>query len=519
MSKSVFALALAFALSRLAAYVAGVAFDDWGLQYGYHFAEPELLRTRLLETLYYMHMQPPLMNLVAGIAIKLLPTDPSLALRIVILSLSLFAYICLFRLFIALEFGAKTSFVLASVVFMSPASIAYENLLFYAWPVACLMVIGAYALQRFLSAPTTMGAFAFFSVLAAVALTRSAWHLLWVISPLAVFVSRPKLARTAIVGALIPVALVLGVYTKNLVEFGFFGASSWMWLGTSRMVMTSKPPELVERLVRDGVLPATATVGAFDSVDAQETVFPRPPLTGIPILDRREKAPGWTNLNHSIFAAEIWSRRQETLTVIRQFPEWYLFSWFHGVVMYFMPPTQQSGVVKMVAAMKSYDAVWNAAFYGQIPEAVFDWVLGDGPRKARYTLAQRPGYFVLVAVMLAWAVAIRRFFQWCSGRYMSMLDTFEFLLALTCCYMAVVGTLFEAGENPRFRLDVDALLFILACMAVRRLVARRGITKSPPRRPDHCRLIREDDDRARYSHPRALSWPGSAVAPRAPELA
>jgi hypothetical protein len=481
MTKWTIALVLAFASSRFGVHAAGVRFDDWALWYGYHFADPELLRARLLESLYYMHMQPPLMNLAGGIALKLFPSDASLALRVGILTLSLLSYLCLFRLFAALKFGSKASFVLASIVFMSPAAIAYENLLFYSWPIACLMIIGAYALHRYLSTPTTMGAFSFFSVLAAVALTRSAWHFLWVVAPLAVFVSHPNLARTAIVGAIIPAMLVLSVYTKNFVEFGFFGSSSWMWLGTSRMVMTSKPAEFVDTLVRDGVLPATARVGAFDTVDAQETVFPRPPLTGIPILDRREKAPGWTNFNHSIFAAEILSRREETLTVVRQFPDWYLFSWFHGAVMYFMPPTQQTAVVKAVEAMKSYDTLWNAIFYGQVPQPIFDWFLGDGPKKARYSLAQRPGYFVLVAVIVAWIMFLRRFGRWCSGREMSSSQTFEFVIAATCCYMSIVGTLFEAGENPRFRFDIDALLFILVCLTVRQAVIRRKFHETGPK--------------------------------------
>ena len=60
---------LAFATSRLAAYGAGVRFDARPLESYFQYADPSLLQDRLLETVFYLHAQPPLFNLMLGLTI------------------------------------------------------------------------------------------------------------------------------------------------------------------------------------------------------------------------------------------------------------------------------------------------------------------------------------------------------------------------------------------------------------------------------------------------------------------
>ena len=67
------ALLLVFALSRALYYAAGVRFDARPLDRFFQFIDPQLLRHRLLESLYYFHIQPPGFNLFAGLVLKLFP--------------------------------------------------------------------------------------------------------------------------------------------------------------------------------------------------------------------------------------------------------------------------------------------------------------------------------------------------------------------------------------------------------------------------------------------------------------
>jgi hypothetical protein len=82
-------LAVVFVLSRLAYYVAGVRFDARPLLHYYQFIDPELLKHRLIESMYYLHVQPPGWNLYAGAVLKLFPQSYPIALHIVHLLLGM----------------------------------------------------------------------------------------------------------------------------------------------------------------------------------------------------------------------------------------------------------------------------------------------------------------------------------------------------------------------------------------------------------------------------------------------
>jgi hypothetical protein len=58
---------VSFGASRAAAYAAGVRFDSSPLAFCWQLVDPDLLRTRLLESLFYLHGQPPLFNLYLGV--------------------------------------------------------------------------------------------------------------------------------------------------------------------------------------------------------------------------------------------------------------------------------------------------------------------------------------------------------------------------------------------------------------------------------------------------------------------
>src|SRR4051794_7586146 len=67
-------LILAFTASRLLYYSAGVGYAPRPLQASCQIIEPDLPQSRLIESLYYFHVQPPGFNLWIGLILKLFPT-------------------------------------------------------------------------------------------------------------------------------------------------------------------------------------------------------------------------------------------------------------------------------------------------------------------------------------------------------------------------------------------------------------------------------------------------------------
>ena len=59
-------LSLVFVLSRIGYYLLGVRFRCSAVLHFWQFVGPELLKYRLLESLYYLHIQPPDFNLYKG---------------------------------------------------------------------------------------------------------------------------------------------------------------------------------------------------------------------------------------------------------------------------------------------------------------------------------------------------------------------------------------------------------------------------------------------------------------------
>src|SRR5215211_1207845 len=56
-----------FLLSRLVYFQAGLRFDNTPPKYYYQFIDPQLLKTRLFESIWYLHGQPPLFNALTGV--------------------------------------------------------------------------------------------------------------------------------------------------------------------------------------------------------------------------------------------------------------------------------------------------------------------------------------------------------------------------------------------------------------------------------------------------------------------
>src|SRR5262245_61176470 len=90
------ALAAAFVVVELLYRHAGVRFDVTPLDEYLQYLDPVLLRTRLLESVYYLHMQPPLFNLFLGLVLKASAAHFAGAFQLIYLGLGLGLSLTLF---------------------------------------------------------------------------------------------------------------------------------------------------------------------------------------------------------------------------------------------------------------------------------------------------------------------------------------------------------------------------------------------------------------------------------------
>ena len=121
-----------FILSRLVFYLQGGAFIATPLAFAMQYLDPTLLKNDLSRSLFYLHSQPPLFNLMLGLVLKLSPV-PSLSYAILFKTAGALIPLACYGTLSAI--GVKRlAAVLITIVFMlNPTLILYENLLYYSY--------------------------------------------------------------------------------------------------------------------------------------------------------------------------------------------------------------------------------------------------------------------------------------------------------------------------------------------------------------------------------------------------
>ena len=159
-------LAVAFVLSRILYYAAGVRFDAAPLNFYLQYIDPNLLRTDLWRSLYYLEQQPPLFNFYLGAVLRCFPAHSIAVFQLTHLLLGLATILGLYLLMGRMGLSRRIALVLTMIYTLSPASVLYENLLFYEYALAALMCLSALFLHRYASGGHSLDGFCFFCCLA-----------------------------------------------------------------------------------------------------------------------------------------------------------------------------------------------------------------------------------------------------------------------------------------------------------------------------------------------------------------
>src|SRR5688572_26507413 len=155
-------LAIVFLASRIVFYACGVRFDATWLTDMWQLVDPRLLETRLAESLYHLHTQPPLFNAFVGIMLKV-GGDHHAALAAAIYRVLGLALV-LMLLEVMLRCGVRTglALLLAALFAINPGTVAMENILFYEFFTAVAVAASIIALERFVTTSAARWCIAFF---------------------------------------------------------------------------------------------------------------------------------------------------------------------------------------------------------------------------------------------------------------------------------------------------------------------------------------------------------------------
>ena len=451
-----------FVLSRWLYLRAGLKFDNTPPRYYYQFIDPQLLKDRLPESLWYLHGQPPLFNLFTGLLYQLF-SPQSKVYQLLFLAVGLLLGLALYWLGIRLELRRWVSALLAAWFMVSPATVLYENLYFYTYVVAFLLVLSALALSKFLETDSFWWGFGFAGLLACLCLTWAIFHLFWMITVIALVAWFYRDRRRFLLIGLVPVLIVAGWYAKNEFLFGSFGASSWAGMNLSHVTFLSPltTQSVRDELVAQGKLSPYPVMEAFRPIENYQGLLPVPDPRGIPVLDEQLKSTEAVNFNHPFYIGLSNRMADEAVNFIKAQPGLYLASVKQGFWIYFHSSSDY--LLFKERPTLTLETWWDRIFYGQLKTY-------EGDFKNRWK--DDPAYvgWLLVIVYLA-AIFQGLKIVFTRDSYPGDVTGVAAFMTFTILYFTVMANFLDLGENNRFRFAIDPLILVLSGMFLQNAIS------------------------------------------------
>ena len=457
------ALLLGFALSRLIAAARDIRFDTYPLGNFWQYVDPPLLRDRLLESVWYLHSQPPLFNLLLGAVLKL-PFDPAVIFATLYHAVGFGLALAMYALMVRLGAARWTAAGATLLFIVSPPALYFEHFLFSEYPTMLLLCGAALALHRFLAIGRRRDGWVAFGLMAVVVFTRSLFQLPWLLAVIAWLAVRAAPARRRALAVAAGPALVLtaALYLKNLLLFGTLSTSSWFGMNLMSEVDFAWPPSERRAMVERGEVGPIFSVPAFSRVTEYRGVVTLPPARGIPVLDLESTENGRPNYNHVVYAMVAPLYARDALHVLAGTPAHYVHALAAAASLFFRPASDYEYFKGFRHRIPAWDALYRFGLYGQFTAA------GPGvPGSAGFPLAVSApniGWFILLAMPLLLWLGVRRLRVAARIGDDAAAGTLAFIIA-TVVYLVLVGTMLSIGENQRYRFMTEPFLFILGAAA------------------------------------------------------
>ena len=271
--------------------------------------------------------------------------------------------------------------------------------------------------------------------------------------------------RQLVTVAVLPVMICCLWYGKNQVIFGSFSSSSLMGLSLSNVTTLTLPKEVLAHHIARSELSPWATVSRYRDLpgilDGEEFVRP----TGIPVLDETRKSTGHLNFNSLEVKLASESYLDDSLFVLRHYPEHYRVAVSLAHDVFFSP-----GSMSVYFSKENRDAthymrmlynytIYGAGAEGRVQQPHFGY-------SDQWHMPVNRGYLIIAlsVLILGWA-------SWRSIATIVRADwtTYNIVVGYMFGNLLIIyaaGTLLEVSENNRYRFVGEPLFWVLVATAL-----------------------------------------------------
>jgi hypothetical protein len=462
-----------FVLSRILYYMAGLRFDADTIMRTWHFIDNYLLKNDLWRSIFYLHTQPPLMNLLTGIGLQLFPDTYAGIFQAFFLLGGFLLTLGMYYLGLWLGFPKYLAAILAGWFAVSPPTLVFENYYFYTYPTTILLTLSALFFVRFLEKKRPVDGLLFSLTLALNALTWSLFHLVWMTVCFGIVLFLLEGGRRKALWLLPAFLLVFGWYAKNGILYDTFTASTWAGLNVFKTVTIRIPGEVREEWIKEGVVSELALVPPYRSPDVYLEYFPDTPTTGIPLLDDINMSGGYRNQHHLsyVYAGERYLK--DSVRMVIHAPGYYLRTIPYSIYIYWHSASDYEPVYTIRLPIDDWDTLWNRLFYGQ-------WQKDEGvAERASMLSLDHVAWWLAIGFTLV--ITATPVYLW---RQRERYERIEYGLILymfwNVIFVSAAGILLDLGENNRTRFGVDPFLLLLgAFFIIKAIDVIKRKTKEP----------------------------------------
>lgn len=454
-------LTVVFIASRVAYSMLGVHFDASNLTWSTNLAAVSLLRHHLLQTVWYMHTEPPGFNLLVGLVLKWSPLSATTSLHAVWLGFGFALVLGLYDLGRQLHVGRWTAVVAAMVIGCGPTAVLYENTLNYDYLVAVLLVLLVDAVARWVRTGRAATLAAVAACAAAATLTRALLHPIWLVAILVIVLvaRRPDRWTWKPIAAVAAAVLVVAVFvTKDAVLFGSPQLSSLFGYNVWRVSVGTLSDRDQHRLRAERVLRAPGQPKSCHVSHPEVPVLAQKYKPGTSFLNSNwECMLGWYDeLEGDAFRAAKAQPGRAMSGVAGSFELWAAPSDLYPD----KNRTKISGLDTAYRRIVQLDLVWNPPV--ALPRD------HPPPPEHRHHVALTVVLATIIDVVGAGLVLVvmRR-----KGVTPARVATL--VGGATVVFVTLASNLFEHGENPRIRYIVEPLTLMLAVALVAAFIRHR----------------------------------------------
>ncbi len=459
-------LAVAFILSRCIFYYLGGGFIAKPINFALQYLDPQLLQHDLLQSLLYLHSQPPLFNAMLGLVLKV-SSDPPLAFMLFFHTAGLVAILCLYGLLRSVRVPAFAALVLCLIYLLNPTVMLYEQLLYYTYIESALILVAAFCLLEWCRCKRPCWAAGFWLVLCCLGGMRSVFHPVFFIglsAALGLFmIMKYGLRKQAVVFcafsllAIAPLGLVMA---KNYAVYGFFGCSSWdgmnLWTKSS-----GYGPEELDDLHQRGIISSLALQAELEAFRALDKYDDADKLLNTSCHHPADcdvyKSTRRANMNHAGFVPLSRQLKKDSFNIIKNDPARFAFQTLasYSLTLWHASDSVHGLFHDNMEILQPLESVYRF-FY-------FDF-LGSKSRYSDNGMWLRTA-LISAVYLLVYAGTLMRVFR-SREKYDSAIVMVSMFCLLVHVFTLAVSSIVEFGENNRFRFPVDGIFLVLAAGTV-----------------------------------------------------